>query len=266
MCDALLPIIEISLTFFPKAIKNNKELVESLKKAIYDFLCKKTTFNQAKEIIRKITGTTEPFEKINNILEVSSEPIPCPPDCILAGNKKRKKTRSWTSYEDHRLIAGIYTYGVDNWTLISKFVGNGRTRSQCSQRWSRGLNPRIVKTRWTKQEESKLVEIVQNNPGKSWNQISLKLGNRSDVQCRYRYKKIMRETSSCEHVLYSTSTIIDNISQSPKDIPFFQDDILASEPPSIKNLVCADNFKVQNNNSNKQVLAPIFNGSIYSVF
>lgn len=265
MCDALLPIIEISLTFFPKAIRNNKDLVESLKKVIYDFLTKKMTFCQARESIRSISGTTEPFEKINSILEVGSEPIPCPPDCILSGCKKRKKTRSWTSYEDHRLIAGIYTYGVDNWTLISKFVGNGRTRSQCSQRWSRGLNPRIVKTRWTKQEENKLVEIVQNNPGKSWNQISLKLGNRSDVQCRYRYKKIMREMNNYES-LYLTNSIIDNVSQSPKEIPFFQDDTISNETPNIKNAVSADNFNVQKNNNNKQVLAPIFNGSIYSVF
>jgi len=29
--------------------------------------------------------------------------------------------------------------------VVASFVGNGRTRAQCAQRWSRGLNPKICK-------------------------------------------------------------------------------------------------------------------------
>lgn len=101
--------------------------------------------------------------------------------------------RTWSSYEDVRLLAGIYRYGIDNWAPISKFVGNGRTRAQCAQRWARGLNPRICKDTWDPSEDMRLMQLVQQYGDKSWTRIAASLGNRSDVQCRYHYHQITKD-------------------------------------------------------------------------
>lgn len=108
-------------------------------------------------------------------------------------NGIRRKTRSWSPQEDTRLLAGIYKYGVDNWTTISSFIGNGRTRAQCCQRWTRGLNPRVSKNLWSYEEDLKLVQLVYLYGDKSWTKIASMMGNRSDVQCRYHYRQVMRD-------------------------------------------------------------------------
>jgi hypothetical protein len=76
---------------------------------------------------------------------------------------------------------------------VSAFVGGGRSRAQCSQRWVRGLDPRISKGQWSAQQEERLVEIVRTRGSHMWSQIAAELGNRSDVQCRYHFFQMYRE-------------------------------------------------------------------------
>jgi hypothetical protein len=140
-----------------------------------------------------LTGTAQPMEKLHEILTVPTEPIRPGEHDAADDPQQRKKTRPWSPYEDSRLLAGIYRYGVDNWTSIARFVGNGRTRSQCSQRWQRSLDPRLSRDQWTRTEELCLVQLVQCYGDKAWTQVAARLGNRSDVQCRYRYKMIQKE-------------------------------------------------------------------------
>lgn len=110
--------------------------------------------------------------------------------------KSRKKTRSWTNEEDQRLLMGVHLYGLENWTLVAQFVGNNRTRSMCSQRWIRVLDPKISKSHWTEDEDQQLLQMVQLYGEKSWMKIASKLGNRSDVQCRYHYQQLQRESKT----------------------------------------------------------------------
>jgi hypothetical protein len=138
-------------------------------------------------------GTGDPAQKLLSILTMDPEPIPAPSipdppeDQVL-----RQKPRNWSEYEDHRLLAAIHRFGVDDWHQVSMFVGNGRTRSQCGQRWNRGLNPQISKDAWTQQEEDDLVALVTRLGEKSWKRVAAELGNRSDVQCRYRYQQLRK--------------------------------------------------------------------------
>ena len=134
---------------------------------------------------------TTPVDRIKDVLNVKEEPLPSPH--VINDLGIRKKTQQWTQLEDCRLIAGLHRYGMDNWTLVAHFVGNNRTRSQCSQRWQRGLDPRISRSHWTKEEEEKLVALVQKYGDKSWIGVAKEMGNRSDVQCRYRYLQMQRE-------------------------------------------------------------------------
>jgi hypothetical protein len=82
---------------------------------------------------------------------------------------------------------------MGDWIAIANFVGNSRTKSQCHQRWTRGLDPNITKTKWTHEQDSRLLMIVQIFGSKSWSKVSSELGNRCDVQCRYRYRQLMKD-------------------------------------------------------------------------
>jgi hypothetical protein len=92
-----------------------------------------------------------------------------------------------------RLLSGVLHFGLDNWQQVALFVGNGRSRSQCSQRWSRVISPRISKKKWTPEEDQQLRDLVDEFGEKSWTKIASILGNRSDVQCRYHYRQLVNE-------------------------------------------------------------------------
>jgi hypothetical protein len=102
--------------------------------------------------------------------------------------------RSWTSAEDLRLLSGILRFGIEDWSQIAAFVGSGRSKSQCHQRWTRGLDPRIIKATWTPQQDELLLMLVALYGQKGWTRISIGLGNRCDVQCRYRYNVLKKDS------------------------------------------------------------------------
>ncbi|OHS93120.1 Myb-like DNA-binding domain containing protein [Tritrichomonas foetus] len=161
---------------------------ERLSRTITNYLLQNIPFEEALNIFTEECGHTETVYKLREIVEVDPNPIPSDDDPEAA----HKKSRSWSQNEDIRLLAGIYRYGLDNWSSIAVFVGNNRTRAQCAQRWSRGLNPRISKDSWTHEDETKLINYVNQFGEKSWTKIAALIGNRSDVQCRYHYNQITK--------------------------------------------------------------------------
>lgn len=102
----------------------------------------------------------------------------------------RKKSSPWRNEEDARLIYAVSQYGND-WVMISAYVG-GRTASQCNQRWTRALNPSISKHPWTKEEDNKLINIVNEMGEYGWRKIAKKLEGRTDLQCRHRYLQLKK--------------------------------------------------------------------------
>ena len=149
---------------------------------------------QALEQCYAILGTMQPAQKINSIIDTPLEPIAFryKRDDTGSGKSTRSKARNWVAYEDQRLLAGVWKYGLSNWPLVARFVGNGRTRNQCSQRWNRGLNPVLFKGPWTPEENEKLIALVKEFGEKSWKRIASVFGNRSDVQCRYHFQQIQK--------------------------------------------------------------------------
>lgn len=145
------------------------------------------------ETIQAKCGTASSVEKIRDILTVSEVPLP-PVSACTQDLGMRKKTQQWTQLEDTRLLAALHRYGMDNWNVVAQFVGRGRTRSQCSQRWQRGLDPKISRSHWSKEEEEKLLMLVEKLGDRSWIRIANQMGNRSDVQCRYRYLQMKKES------------------------------------------------------------------------
>jgi hypothetical protein len=187
-------LINVILCLYPGLdIRIASELHARLTEIIKHLMANHSAYPDCVQASIALTGISHPIEKLYEILQVPSDPILSSES--PEGATSRRKSHPWSSYEDSRLLSGIYRYGVENWTTISHFVGNGRTRSQCSQRWQRGLDPRLSKDPWTYAEDVCLLRFVQTCGEKAWTRIAAKMGNRSDVQCRYRYGQLRRETA-----------------------------------------------------------------------
>jgi hypothetical protein len=173
------------------------ETVAYLKQIIDHFLAGVIGFDRASNLMSEKVGTARPLERISAILGVSDSPIEPQQETTLIpphlSGPAPRKNHPWSEYEDQRLLCGIHKYGLENWTAVSSFVGNFRSRAQCSQRWLRGLDPRISKLFWTCDEETKLVELVRKYGDRAWTKISGELGNRSDAQCRYHYTQMTKD-------------------------------------------------------------------------
>jgi hypothetical protein len=159
------------------------------------YLGRTISFHACVSVVLPLLGTAQPIEKLEAILRTPDVPLPCSNAAHAAHSSQdsRAKSRPWTNYEDQRLLAGIHRYGLDDWQLIALFVGNGRTKSQCSQRWSRGLDPKICKEQWSPDQDDRLVDLVALYGEKCWTRVAAELGNRCDVQCRYRYRQLQKE-------------------------------------------------------------------------
>jgi hypothetical protein len=179
------------LTDFILSQYNQLNPVQSqiLHESLVLFFSGQKQFDQILNISHNLTQTKEPILRLKKILESCVKPPPLTQKMVLKG----KKTRPWSIIDDNRLLAGILKFGY-NWVDISNFVGNGRTKQQCAQRWIRALDPKICKDKWCNEEDEKLLELVKIHGEKKWTLIAEKFGNRTDVQCRYRYKQLTRKT------------------------------------------------------------------------
>jgi hypothetical protein len=166
------------------------EKLELLTAALTNFLSGKQSVPYTSDLFRATIGSSKPFDRIVSIVQTTMNPIPDFSVLAQQSRAARKVTRSWTDYENQRLLAGIFRFGTDNWLAVAAFVGNGRTRAQCAQRWIRGLDPRISKERWTPDDGARLADLVMRYGTKSWSRIAAEMGNRSDVQCRYHFYQL----------------------------------------------------------------------------
>ncbi|KAI5502723.1 RNA polymerase II transcription regulator recruiting protein [Trichomonas vaginalis G3] len=108
----------------------------------------------------------------------------------------RQRSTPWTPEEDERLLQAVHEQGNSNWAAVATFVGNGRTKAQCSQRFHRVIDPRISKSNWSKEEEEKLLQVVEQYGNKAWTRVAAQFGNRTDVQCRFKYNHIKKKLNA----------------------------------------------------------------------
>jgi hypothetical protein len=136
-------------------------------------------------------GNSEPARKIQSIVNIASG-IPTGTEPPGIPRKLSKRCRLWNPDDDARLLAALLRYGVGDWKRIAEFVGSGKTGSQCSQRWSRALNPSLSKEQWTEEEDGDLWDGVMTHGQHSWAKVAKRVQSRSDVQCRYRFDQLKR--------------------------------------------------------------------------
>lgn len=120
------------------------------------------------------------FDDLNNSTRqfVSSPAIP------------QKPKNRWTKEEDEVLnhLCEQYPGNSKDWKTISlNFTYPPRTEYQCQQRWQKVLNPELIKGPWTKEEDAKVIELVQRYGPKRWSLIAKHLKGRLGKQCRERW-------------------------------------------------------------------------------
>jgi transcriptional activator Myb len=101
------------------------------------------------------------------------------------GERKYMKGVKWTKQEDSLLKSMVEQYG-EKWDLISKQIPD-RSDVQCQQRWTKVVNPDLIKGPWTKEEDDKVVELVERYGPKKWTLIARHLKGRIGKQCRERW-------------------------------------------------------------------------------
>ncbi|XP_055288486.1 myb-related protein A [Moschus berezovskii] len=102
------------------------------------------------------------------------------------GLKKLCNRVKWTRDEDDKLKKLVEQHGTDDWTLIASHLQN-RSDFQCQHRWQKVLNPELIKGPWTKEEDQRVIELVQKYGPKRWSLIAKHLKGRIGKQCRERW-------------------------------------------------------------------------------
>ncbi|XP_033221531.1 transcriptional activator Myb isoform X2 [Belonocnema kinseyi] len=96
----------------------------------------------------------------------------------------------WTKEEDNllkQLVSHADQLGSNlRWDVISSHFPD-RSDVQCQQRWAKVVNPELVKGPWTKEEDEKVVELVDRYGPKKWTLIARHLKGRIGKQCRERW-------------------------------------------------------------------------------
>lgn len=94
----------------------------------------------------------------------------------------------WSEEEDEKLRDRASLTKQKNWNSISEYIGT-KTPSQCQQRWKTEIGPDVlkVKGRWTSEEDTTLLELVNKFGTKNWRFISRHLNGRLPKQCRERW-------------------------------------------------------------------------------
>lgn len=218
-------LAQIAISYYPEAaLKLRQIIVPNYTVILEKFISGQIDYQTAAKCSLGFGGTCDPVNRLKQIMETSEEPLPInenEPEFLSS----RKKTRTWTAYEDQRLLAGILRYGIENWTAVSRFVGNGRSRSQCSQRWTRVMDPRINRSIWSQEEGHRLLDLVQQYGDRNWSQIAAQMQTRTDIQCRYKYNQIRKTPQNTD----SNQEIDDGLDFVGGDEQFFNFPLLGTE-------------------------------------
>lgn len=106
----------------------------------------------------------------------------------LHGRTSGPKRRSshWTPEEDEILRQAVQQFKGKSWKKIAECFKD-RSDVQCLHRWQKVLDPELVKGSWSKEEDDKLIGLVNTHGPKKWSTIAQELAGRIGKQCRERW-------------------------------------------------------------------------------
>lgn len=101
----------------------------------------------------------------------------------------------WTNVEDQILKAAVSKYGLTQWARVASLLPK-KTAKQAKARWNEYLNPSIDRSKWTDEEDKKLLRLANLLPNQ-WRSIGPVMG-RTATQCVERYQTLIDRQMSKE--------------------------------------------------------------------
>jgi hypothetical protein len=95
-----------------------------------------------------------------------------------------KKTQKWTKEEDEIIAQWVQTKGQYSWSELNL---PGKTPVQISERWSKVLDPSLMRGNWTPDEDDQIRQWVLTHGTKTWTELAASLPGRIAKQCRERW-------------------------------------------------------------------------------
>ncbi|KAL7123095.1 hypothetical protein ACP275_01G084500 [Erythranthe tilingii] len=146
-----------------------------------------------KEICTQESTKEVTFVSYSSFSESSSDIVTprCSSDSGLSvhrrtGPARRSSQAGWTIEEDKLLTELVQRFNGRNWKKIAEYMSE-RTDVQCLHRWQKVLDPSLVKSPWTKEEDDRITELVAEFGSKKWAAIAKFLPGRIGKQCRERW-------------------------------------------------------------------------------
>ncbi|CAL1608765.1 unnamed protein product [Knipowitschia caucasica] len=119
--------------------------------------------------------------------EDAEEPMHQDTDSDVAEQRDGGKLKvKWTQEEDDRLKALVQQLGTNDWKTTASLIPT-HSEHQCQHRWFKVLDPELVKGPWTKEEDEKVIELVNRYGNKQWAVVAKHLKGRLGKQCRERW-------------------------------------------------------------------------------
>lgn len=101
--------------------------------------------------------------------------------------ERELKTISKTPFQKlvYQFMDSNFNY---DWLHIAQMIN--KPELQCQRYWNLILKPHISRSKWTNDENNKLIEISKKYKEKNWQQIAVELNtNRNELQCFVHYQK-----------------------------------------------------------------------------
>lgn len=119
---------------------------------------------------------------------------------------------SWTAEED-KLLRELVAQGLRNWGKVASHIP-GRTSKQCRERWCQHLDPSLLKTEFSAEEDITILQL-HAKIGNRWAAIARELPGRTENMVKIRFKSLERaQISRKEAISLATSSTLVQASRS----------------------------------------------------
>ncbi|GBE79411.1 hypothetical protein BKA93DRAFT_830458 [Sparassis latifolia] len=146
-----------------------------------------TEITRVKELVADATEGQVDWVDVAAKLGTRRTPVDCMRHAII------RKTHTWSTEADERLLEAVKIYGTDSWSLVARMVSEDATASQCQNRYVRTVDPNIKRGAWTEEEDAQLRRAVAVFDH-SWVDVATCIAGRNNEQCRDRYQEYLNPT------------------------------------------------------------------------
>jgi len=116
-------------------------------------------------------------------------------DCEVNDGEKKAVRNQWRPEEDLLILALYHKYGPHSWkavqTEVNRRLGVNRSSKQCKDRWLNNLNPEVVNSNFTLNEDLRLAR-AHRVIGYSWTDLAKLLPGHSDNNVKNHFYSMLR--------------------------------------------------------------------------